>query len=118
MTGLSANRTQKRGHQSGGSIPILSFTAARIRCLQPRYRSSGTETIFACAAFPSLKSSFYLSLAAEIEPEGRRLAGTLESAGVFSDGVLRGTRWFEGATLSSYSMGSPKPSVWTPTLAL
>src|SRR5207237_2510565 len=29
-------------------------------------------------------------------------------------GVLRATRWFQGATLSSYSMGSPKPSVWTP----
>jgi len=25
--------------QSGGSIPILSLTAPRIRCLQPRYRS-------------------------------------------------------------------------------
>src|SRR5258705_5676875 len=29
-------------------------------------------------------------------------------------GVLRATRWLQGATLSSYSMGSPKPSVWTP----
>src|SRR5689334_4905672 len=29
--------------------------------------------------------------------------------------VLRATRWFQGATLSSYSMGSPKPSVWTPS---
>src|SRR6266436_2807982 len=33
----------------------------------------------------------------------------------FSHGVLRATRWFQGATLSSYSMGSPKPSVWTPS---
>src|SRR5580693_8329552 len=41
----------EEGHQSGGSNPILSFTAARIRCLQPRYRSSGSETICACAAF-------------------------------------------------------------------
>src|SRR6266700_2239691 len=30
-------------------------------------------------------------------------------------GVLRATCWFQGATLSSYSMGSPKPSVWTPS---
>jgi len=30
-------------------------------------------------------------------------------------GVLRATRWFQGATLSSYSMGSPKPPVWTPS---
>src|SRR6185437_9348638 len=29
--------------------------------------------------------------------------------------VLRATGWFQGATLSSYSMGSPKPSVWTPS---
>src|SRR5437879_6023074 len=29
-------------------------------------------------------------------------------------GILTATRWFQGATLSSYSMGSPKPSVWTP----
>src|SRR5882762_5211435 len=43
------------------------------------------------------------------------IVATLESAGVFSHGVLRGTCWFQGATLSSYSMGSPKPSVWTPS---
>src|SRR5260221_10207384 len=30
-------------------------------------------------------------------------------------GVLRATCWFQGAILSSYSMGSPKPSVWTPS---
>src|SRR5712671_846089 len=30
-------------------------------------------------------------------------------------GILRATGWFQGATLSSYSMGSPKPSVWTPS---
>src|SRR6516165_12689666 len=29
-------------------------------------------------------------------------------------GVLRATSRFQGATLSSYSIGSPKPSVWTP----
>src|SRR5216683_2260068 len=34
---------------------------------------------------------------------------------MFSHGILRVTRWFQGATLSSYSMGSPKPSVWTPS---
>src|SRR5215813_7230277 len=38
-----------------------------------------------------------------------------ESARLFFHGVLRGIRWFQGATLSSYSMGSPKPSVWTPS---
>src|SRR6202790_4630668 len=65
---------------------------------------------------PPLSEEFvYLSLAAEIEPEGRRFAVTLESAVVFSHGILRATRWFQGATLSSYSMGSPKPSVWTPS---
>src|SRR5580692_6546358 len=57
----------------------------------------------------------YLSLPPEIEPEGCGLVGTLESARVFSDGILRATRWFQGATVSSYSMGSPKPSVWTPS---
>src|SRR6266576_165038 len=31
-------------------------------------------------------------------------------------GVLRAAGWFQGATLSSYSVGSPKPSVWTPSL--
>src|SRR5258708_28208515 len=30
-------------------------------------------------------------------------------------GVLRAAGWFQGATLSSYSMRSPKTSVWTPT---
>src|SRR5215469_6263024 len=30
-------------------------------------------------------------------------------------GVLRITSRLQGATLSSYSMGSPKPSVWTPS---
>src|SRR5882757_9724979 len=30
-------------------------------------------------------------------------------------GILTATRWFQGATLSSYSMGSPKPSLWTPS---
>src|ERR1700757_1539517 len=30
-------------------------------------------------------------------------------------GVFRATSRFQGATLSSYSMGSPKPSVWTPS---
>src|ERR1700733_7094208 len=30
-------------------------------------------------------------------------------------GVLRATRGFQGATVSSYSMGSPNPSVWTPS---
>ena len=30
-------------------------------------------------------------------------------------GVLRATSRFEGATLSSYSIGSPKPSVWMPS---
>ena len=39
------------------------------------------------------------------------IVATLESAGLFSHGVLRGTCWFQGATLSSYAMGSPKPSV-------
>src|ERR1041385_2071169 len=29
--------------------------------------------------------------------------------------VLRTTSRFQGATLSSYSMGSPNPSVWTPS---
>src|SRR3984885_788521 len=63
---------------------------------------------------PPLSEEFvYLSLAGEIEPEDYRFAGTLESARVFSHGILRATRWFQGATLSSYSMGSPKPSVWT-----
>src|SRR4030081_322066 len=65
---------------------------------------------------PPLSEEFvYLSLAAEMEPEGRRFAGTLESAGVFSHGILRATGWFQGATLSSYSMGWPKPSGWTPS---
>jgi len=30
-------------------------------------------------------------------------------------GIFRGTSRFQGATLSSYSMGSPKPSGWTPS---
>src|SRR5450755_397319 len=34
---------------------------------------------------------------------------------VLSHRVLRATGWFQGATLSTYSMGSPKPSVWTPS---
>ena len=60
----------EEGHQSAGSIPILSFTAARIRCLQPRCHSSRSRTIFACAALLS-EEFVYLSLAAEIEPEVR-----------------------------------------------
>src|SRR5262249_61014090 len=39
----------------------------------------------------------------------------LRSRGQFSHGVLRATGLFQGATRSSYSMGSPKPSVWTPS---
>jgi hypothetical protein len=31
--------TQKSTAHTCGSIPILSFTAARMRCLEPRYRS-------------------------------------------------------------------------------
>src|SRR5438132_5822168 len=75
----------------------------------PTGLSSGSEPIFACTGLHSLKSSFTSALlprAAEIEPEGR-FAGTLELEGVFSHGILRATRWFQGATLSSYSMGSP-----------
>src|SRR5580693_6723901 len=30
-------------------------------------------------------------------------------------GTWASTSWLQGATLSSYSMGSPKPSVWTPS---
>jgi hypothetical protein len=33
----------------------------------------------------------------------------------FSHDILRASRWPQGATLSSYSMGSPNPSVWTPS---
>src|SRR6202051_3043022 len=33
----------------------------------------------------------------------------------YRHGVLTATCWFQSATLSSYSMGSPKPSVWTPS---
>src|SRR6516164_1296245 len=33
----------------------------------------------------------------------------------YHHGVLRATSRFQDATLSSYSMGSPKPSVWTPS---
>src|SRR5207237_6603300 len=77
-----------------------------------------TNSLFAAKisflGLPLSEEFVCLSLAAEIEPEGR-FAGTLESAGVFSHGVVRGIRWFQGATVSSYSMGSPKPSVWTPS---
>src|SRR6266446_5969919 len=37
------------------------------------------------------------------------------SQGMSAHCVLIGTRSFQGATFSSYSMGSPKPSVWTPS---
>src|SRR4051794_29897362 len=43
------------------------------------------------------------------------LDSAVESQQVRPHGILRGTRSFQGATLSSYSMGSPKPSVWTPS---
>ena len=43
------------------------------------------------------------------------IAATLESAGVFSHGVLRGTCWFQGATLSSYSMPPPKTFISSST---
>src|SRR6266576_6756503 len=47
---------------------------------------------------------------------GISLDSPVESQQVCSHhGVLRAARWFQGATLSSYSMGSPKPSVWTPS---
>jgi hypothetical protein len=54
--------------------------------------SSGSEPIFACTGPLSLKSLIYLSLAADVEPGGRRLAGTLQSAGVCSHDILRATR--------------------------
>src|ERR1700694_5785271 len=66
----------------------------------------GLGTDLRVRGLPLSEEFVYLSLAAEIEPEGRRFAGTLELGG-FSHGVLRRTRWFQGATLSSYSMGSP-----------
>src|SRR6266568_9185503 len=53
--------------------------------------SSGSEPIFACTGPPLSEEFVYLSLAAEIEPEGRRFAGTLESVGVFSHDILRAT---------------------------
>src|SRR5260370_21464764 len=91
----------------------LTFLPAKIPCLEQSFLSNRKRS---SRARPSTLQEFvYLSLAAEIQPEGRRFAGTLESAGVFSHGVLRATRWFQGAALSSYSMGSPKPSVWTPS---
>src|SRR5580704_19786056 len=48
---------------------------------------------------------------------GIPLDGAVESQHFRSHrhGILRATGWFQGATLSSYSMGSPKPSVWTPS---
>src|SRR4029077_3234198 len=48
---------------------------------------------------------------------GIPLDGAVESQHFRSHrhGVLRASGWFQGATLSSYSMGSPKPSVWTPS---
>src|ERR1700704_119003 len=48
---------------------------------------------------------------------GIALDGAVESQQFRSHrhGVLRATRWFQGATLSSYSMGSPKPSGWRPS---
>src|SRR5205085_3896326 len=61
--------------------------------------SSGSEPISACTGLHSLKSSFTSALLLRFEPEGRRFAGTLESAGVFSHGILRATRWFQGAAL-------------------
>src|SRR5204863_2551188 len=79
--------------------------------------SSGSDPIFACTGLHS-QEFVYLSLGAGIEPKGSRFAGTLESAGVFSHGILRATRWFQGATLSSYSLGTPKPSVWSPSLRI
>src|SRR5712692_2585744 len=44
---------------------------------------------------------------------GIPLDGAVESQQFRSrrHGVLRGTRWFRGTTVCSYSMGSPKPSV-------
>src|SRR5438132_10302337 len=67
---MAGKSEREESHHSAGSIPILLFTAARIRCLQPRCRSSRSETIFACAVLLS-EEFVYLSLAAEIEPEAR-----------------------------------------------
>ena len=114
MTGLSVNRTQKRAISP---VARSQFCHSRLRefvvCSQDIILGLGND--LRVRSLPLSEEFVYLSLAAEIEPEGRCFAGTLESAGVFSHGVLRGIRWFQGATLSSYSMGSPKPSVWTPS---
>lgn len=67
---MAGKSEREESHHSAGSIPILSFTSARIRCLQPRCRFSRSETIFACAVLLS-EEFVYLSVAAEIEPEVR-----------------------------------------------
>src|ERR1700716_444017 len=53
----------------------------------------GLGPIFACTSLHSLKSSFTSALLPRLSQKGRRFAGTLESAGVFSHGILRATRW-------------------------
>src|SRR6202030_1647758 len=55
---------------------------------------------------------FHPALDRRITLDGAVQAKQFRSRG---HGVFKATSRFQGATLSSYSMGSPKPSVWTPS---
>ena len=80
MTGLSVNRTQKRAISP---VARSQFCHSRLRefvvCSQDIILGLGND--LRVRSLPLSEEFIYLSLAAEIEPEGRCFAGTLESAG-------------------------------------
>src|SRR5262245_38551074 len=98
---------------------LADFIPAFSHHLKPLLRD-GPQ--FACMLFhPPIDGGIALLSAVETQQlrSHRRsaflLRWTLEPVRVFFHGVLIATLWFHGATLSSYSMGSPNPSVWTPS---
>src|ERR1700751_1462122 len=81
---------------------LPDFVSAFSHHLKPllRYRSQFTSVLFG----PAIDRRITLDSAVQSKQFHSR-----------GHGVFRGTSRFQGATLSSYSMGSPKPSGWTPS---
>src|SRR5258705_9366992 len=110
---VAEGRISQTGNRTAVMQELPDFVPALSHHAKPVMRDGSQFTCM--LSHPSIDGGSPLDSAVESQQfrSHRRDFGI--SGGVFSHGVLRGTCWFQGATLSSYSMGSPKPSVWTPS---
>src|SRR5579875_1174053 len=81
---------------------LSDFVAAISHHLKPPLRDVSHFT----------RMAFHPAMDGRITHDGAVQAKQSRSRG---HGVLKATTRFQGPTRSSYSMGSPKPSVWTPS---